>query len=125
SQRSGMMLTAFAGPLSNLLLLVLCALLLVASREYLHLAEPLVQLLSVMMTMNAGLFIFNMLPIYPLDGHKVLSGLLPQRLAERYDAVNYQFGSFLLIPLFLIGGRFLAGPVQALLHGIASLTGLS
>ena len=123
--RNGMMLTAFAGPLSNFLLLIGCALVLAGSQRFHPLPEAIVRLLVVMMTMNAGLFLFNMVPVFPLDGQKVLSGLLPRQLAERYDAVNYQFGSFLLIPLFLVGGRFLAGPVQALVHSIATLTGLA
>ena len=96
-----------------------------ASRRFYALPEAFDQLFIAMMTMNAGLFLFNMIPIHPLDGQKVLSGLLPRAMAERYDAVMTQFGSFLLLPLFFVAGRFLRGPIEALIQGVATLTGLA
>jgi len=126
SMRNGAMLVAFAGPLSNLILLVLCSLLLALSVRWFTLPEAFYTLLTAMMRLNAALFIFNLIPIFPLDGHKVLSGLLPAHLAERYDAVNYQFGNWALLLLIIVGGgRFLRVPVEALVHSVASLTGLA
>jgi Zn-dependent protease len=126
SARSGAMLVAFAGPLSNLLLLILAALTLTASMHWFSLPEAFYTLLTAMMRLNAALFIFNLIPIFPLDGHKVLSGLLPVRLAERYDAVNYQFGNWALLIMVVAGvGRLLRYPVEALVHSVASLAGLA
>jgi Zn-dependent protease len=124
SMRNGAMLVAFAGPLSNLLMLFGAALFLAASRRWFGIPEAFEQLMLAMMTMNAALFLFNMLPIYPLDGQKVLAGLLPRALAERYEATMQQFGSFLLIPIFLFAGRVLARPLEALINSVARVTGL-
>jgi Zn-dependent protease len=125
TMRSGAMLVAFAGPLSNFFMLIGAALVLAASRRFYSLPEAFDQLFIAMMTMNAGLFLFNMIPVHPLDGQKVLSGLLPRAMAERYDAVMTQFGSFLLLPVFFVAGRFLRGPIEALIQGVATLTGLA
>ena len=113
------MIVAAAGPLSNLLLLIMAALVLAASARWFTLPEAMYTLLVAMMRLNAALFIFNLIPIFPLDGHKVLSGLLPVRLAERYDAVNYQFGNWALLIMIVAGvGRLLRYPVgEALVHG--------
>jgi len=123
--RNGAMLVAFAGPLSNFFMLIGASGTLAVSRRFFPLPEAFDQLLIAMMTMNAGLFLFNMIPVHPLDGQKVLSGLLPRAMAERYDAVMMQFGSFLLLPIFFIGGRYLRGPIEALIQGVATLTGLA
>lgn len=124
TMRNGAMLVAFAGPLSNLLLLVMTAGALSASHHFYRLPEAIEQLCMAMMTMNAGLFLFNMIPIAPLDGQKVLSGLLPTAMADKYENAMNQVGMWLLIPLFFVIGPFLRGPIDALIQGVAQLTGL-
>ena len=126
TMRNGSMLVAFAGPLSNLILLIIVSLILAASLRWFALPGAMYMLLQAMMRLNAALFVFNLIPIFPLDGHKVLSGLLPRQLADSYDAVNYKFGNWVLLIIIVTGaGRFLRVPVEALVHGVASLTGLA
>ncbi len=78
TMRTGMILTAIAGPLSNLLLAVvaigLWALLFRLSPDLLFGDRPtgLAKLLHAMFVLNIGLFIFNLLPLPPLDGSRLL-----------------------------------------------------
>lgn len=71
--RVGMALTSVAGPLSNLLVAVAAA---TPLRLNVQLPGLLGQLMTTIVFVNVGLALFNMLPIPPLDGYSVLSGLL-------------------------------------------------
>jgi Zn-dependent protease len=71
--RVGMALTSVAGPLSNLLVAVVAA---TPLRLNVQLPGLLGQLMTTIVFVNVGLALFNMLPIPPLDGYSVLSGLL-------------------------------------------------
>jgi Zn-dependent protease len=102
SMRQGMALVAIAGPLSNLLLAVLSIAVLAAiaqvDRQMLFAEDGrggLVYLLRAMFVINVGLCIFNLLPLPPLDG----SRLLPRSL----DSVQEMLApmSFLILLLIL------------------------
>src|SRR5262249_15192409 len=90
SMRKGMMITAAAGPFSNLVLALVCAL---AYGLWLRLArrpphsQGVAALLMTSIGMNIALAVFNMLPIPPLDGSRVVDGVMParwERAWERY-----------------------------------------
>jgi Zn-dependent protease len=106
--RRDSMLVAAAGPASNLLLAVLAAVVIrMIPSEFVSalgagVAAPLADLLWRLLEMNVLLALFNMLPIPPLDGSGVLSGLLPPRLANGYDAVR-PYGFIVLYGLMLSG----------------------
>ncbi|MDG2284137.1 MAG: site-2 protease family protein, partial [Alphaproteobacteria bacterium] len=83
--RRDMMLVAVAGPLANIvLLLVSAALLHVAALSPGWLGEWTTANLHRSMILNAILAVFNMMPIPPLDGGRVVTGLLPYSLAVHY-----------------------------------------
>jgi len=111
---AGTAVTAFAGPLSNLILAVLTAIPLrimlttmSSNPEFAGMTggenTPLqfvFALLSTFMLVNISLAIFNLIPIPPLDGHKIVRAFLPENL--RYHWENLQkFGPYLLLLLFL------------------------
>ncbi len=84
--RTGMALSSFAGPASNLLLAMVCAIpfrLGLLSLADLGRGSPtLAQLLWLVADVSLNLAIFNLLPFYPLDGEKVLVGILPPRWGD-------------------------------------------
>jgi Zn-dependent protease len=105
TMRTGVMLTAFAGPVSNLCIAVLCAILqglLIGPGEvqYGH-GTMLATLFGLLISMNIALAVFNMLPIPPLDGSRIIDGLLPERLRSGWDGIA-RFAPILLM-IVLVG----------------------
>ena len=103
--RGGMVLVALAGPGMNILLACLAALLLHAATAFPPVfAEWWRATFTLGIVINLVLAIFNMLPVPPLDGGRVVHGLLPPRHAERFARLE-RFGiiavlvGFFLIPL--------------------------
>lgn len=99
--RVGGALVAVAGPLSNLLLAVLIA---VLWRLGLLDGMPVAVLnvLSIIAAMNVGLCLFNLIPLAPLDGISVLRGLVGSRAAEALQPL-YTYGPYLLLGLLMLG----------------------
>jgi Zn-dependent protease len=65
---------------------------------------PIALFLYFVILINLLLFVFNLIPIPPLDGSHVLRHFLPYRAVQVYD----RMGMFGLIILFLVGGRFIS-----------------
>jgi Zn-dependent protease len=131
--KTGILLTAIAGPISNLLFAFVLAIILgqigpAALRDILlgskGLQVALVRLAGWTLLINVGLFVFNLIPIPPLDGNKVLAGFLPDRFYPALDAFNrYSFVLFIL--LLVVGGRFLSFPVMWIIHGFSEVVGFN
>ena len=107
----GMMLVALAGPATNFLLATLFALLLWLALRFLpETAFNSTLTLTFLTALKAGVFInlalawLNLIPVPPLDGSRILSFFLPERLARHYQRIE-RFG-FLLLLLLLFSGLF-------------------
>jgi Zn-dependent protease len=105
------MLVAAAGPASNLALGIAASLMLtvlpvspVVLGE-LNVSAPLAAFLRLALQLNLLLAVFNMLPIPPLDGGNVLSGVLPRAWAQRLDQIR-PYGFLLLYALILTDGYY-------------------
>lgn len=95
-------LISLAGPFSNLVLASLCSILLrsIASLSF-DGAGLISAFLIILIEYNIALAVFNLLPIHPLDGGKILAGLLPPHLAHQFDLFMHQYGLIILIFLLL------------------------
>ncbi len=110
--RKDMLWVALAGPITNLALAVMSAILtrgiwmLASALPYSATAEailvPLNSMLIASVWINLVLCIFNFLPIPPLDGSRILMGLLPNHLALSYMRIE-RFGFIILIVLAFSG----------------------
>lgn len=114
-----LILVAAIGPFSNIFLALLASLGLGALAHLTPGAAltPLVaKVLNFTVILNLYLAVFNLLPIHPLDGSKVLAGLLPPRWNYFYERLAPY--SFFLIIIFLWTGLFgyLVTPVVSLLY---------
>jgi Zn-dependent protease len=99
-------LVAAAGPASNIILAVCAAVILAVmpvSPDVLgetNTPAPLASFLTQMVRLNVLLAVFNLLPIPPLDGGNVLSGLLPRRMAYTFDQIR-PYGFLILYAVIL------------------------
>jgi Zn-dependent protease len=98
----GVFLVAIAGPLFNLLIGLLVALII----RVIYLALPLdvftvrsLQLLVVFASINISLTLFNLIPLYPLDGYQILYTLLPSKQAVQFSK-SAPYGPFIILILF-------------------------
>ena len=107
--RQGMALTALAGPVSNLLLallLLIPARLIYTYAHYSVFNQTALDFLTSTAALSIGLGLFNLIPIPPLDGSKVLAVLLPER-AYRWLMRFGIFALWLLVALG-VGGRYMS-----------------
>ena len=123
--KQGMALTALAGPVSNFLMAVLFLFLvrwMYWNAPATALALWLYDFLLNVVILNIGLGLFNLLPIPPLDGSKVLFALLPDRLywqLMRYE--RYGMLVLLLLVAFDVGSDFLSRGILLIFSALANL----
>ncbi len=105
----------FAGPISNILLAISLGILL----RILPQALLVTVVFGTIIRLNIILAIFNLIPIHPLDGGKILVGFLPHELADEWNAILNQYGMIILI--FLIFPFTGTSPISLLLSPIINL----
>lgn len=119
--RQGELLVAVAGPVANLIVAFISLLAMAVLFKLGMFSEGVRLVLSMMVLFNINFAIFNMLPLPPLDGSKVLMVLLPGRLA--YKLMSLERYSFIIL-IFLMMTPFLTMiliPLQRLVLGIFNL----
>jgi Zn-dependent protease len=94
----GPVAVALAGPVSNLLIVAVCAILYLLPLFQSGYLQIIVLLMAFT---NALLFVFNLIPIPPLDGSKVIFPFLPRALDGFVDFMN-QYGPMILLGLILV-----------------------
>ena len=119
--RQGELLVAVAGPVANLIVAFISLLAMAVLFKLGMFSEGVRLVLSMMVLFNINFAIFNMLPLPPLDGSKVLMVLLPGRLA--YKLMSLERYSFIIL-IFLMMTPFLTMiliPLQRLVLSVFNL----
>ena len=112
NQRWGPALVAIAGPAMNIILALICTVifrLIAANNGSVAFAE----MLSLVVTINISLAIFNLIPIPPLDGHHILGAIIPA-YKKWSDSVLKGYGFIVMVVIILLAGSFI-GPLISLL----------
>jgi Zn-dependent protease len=114
--RAGLFWVSLAGPGMNFTLAIISAVLFwiiriwVPADFYLH--EPLLNMTLVSVSLNYALGIFNLIPIPPLDGSKIVEAFLPYSASQKYEAFS-QYSFFILLALLMSGAlSILRYPIQ-------------
>ena len=123
-----MIWVAAAGPLANLAMMIAWA---IVAKIAITLGAtgPLYFLASVAeagIFVNALLMVFNLFPLLPLDGGRILTGLLPDKLAYTFSRTE-PYGMFILIALIVTGvfGKFMWPLIEISMKSIYAIIGLS
>lgn len=111
-------LISLAGPVSNLVLAIFCSIIM-----HLFLSFPLIGVLQPLIVLSVVLAVFNLIPIHPLDGFKIVGGILPEEYAKQWaELEGYGMIFLILLILPLAGGASsisqLISPVINFLLGI-------
>ncbi|HUO83336.1 MAG TPA: site-2 protease family protein [Gammaproteobacteria bacterium] len=128
--RRDMVIVAAAGPLSNVVMALGWGLLMSLSLAFGQALGSTAHWLFAMgqagITINAILAVFNLLPIPPLDGGRVASGLLPVRMSDRLDAIE-PYGIFIVLGLLFLGilWPLLLPAIEALQIFVYTVTGVA
>ena len=113
--KNGMIWVALAGPGANIVMAI-CWLFVMIIAINMNITV-LIEMGRVGILVNCVLAVFNLLPIPPLDGSRVISALLPNRLAYQYNQLE-QYGLYILLGLMFLGGfNYLVRPWVELILG--------
>ena len=99
--RKDMLFVGLAGPLANILLAVACSFIVWFFRSF-HIDGIFRLMFTYGVIINIVLAIFNLIPVPPLDGSRIIAGLLPEELAYKYESIT-PYGFFIIIVLFASG----------------------
>lgn len=114
-RRQGYMaLVAFAGPLSNLIMAILGAVIFRAGlcfkmSEDFYFAFSYVMMYIVIL--NIGLAVFNMLPVMPLDGSRILNWIMPDKLMYKIEHALSRVNPIVYLVVFFVLIRLISGPL--------------
>lgn len=136
----GVAIVALAGPLANIITAILSALVLkilfmlgnyefanttfmmpIANKEVTigeSVLVPLIIMTNISITINIVLAIFNLIPIMPMDGARILSNFMSRENAEKYEATEKYYFLIILVLIFTNVLTYIITPIKSFLIGI-------
>lgn len=122
--RKGELQVSLAGPLANLITALVATIAFALCFKYNVDSHEVISMIQLIIIYNVNFAIFNMVPIPPLDGSKVLSSLLPGRIAYKYQRLfsNAQY-TFLILILLVFSGvlSIIIRPISSVIMNILNL----
>ena len=103
NRREGILKVSFAGPAANLFLCFLAALMMALLGRMGMLSDGLYKFLFWMQLYNVWFAFFNLIPVPPLDGSRILSELLPAKQSWQFNEIVDRYGFYILIALVFTG----------------------
>ena len=117
--KTALMLSAAAGPAMNLLLAAVLALVLAWSRSHGGLpgGPQVAQVFAYALGLNVLLFVFNLIPLPPFDGSRVLAGVLPESVRRPYRQLE-RFAPLFIAVLLFFGAPLIEKPLRLVANGL-------
>ncbi|MBR0081374.1 MAG: site-2 protease family protein [Clostridia bacterium] len=122
--RVGEAVVSLAGVAMNFLLVVLTSIVfIILGRTYpkAFFNDALMSILSYFLSLNVTLMVFNLLPIYPLDGYHIFELLFARILPAKLFFFLRRYGNIILIVLLVAGNRFGFSPITIVQNWVASV----
>ncbi|NLN76426.1 MAG: site-2 protease family protein [Armatimonadetes bacterium] len=111
------------GPLSNLITAFVVGIVLRMWGN--SMSSPMAMFMLILLQVNIGLALFNLIPIHPLDGSHIMSSLLPYESARKYDYFMARHGMLAFIGLIVLGNRIfpiiIGIPARFLMHAFVGI----
>ncbi len=117
----GMAMVALAGPISNLIIAFLSFGLWALLKNYSG-YDMLINIFAISVSVNLGFFTFNMIPIPPLDGSRVLYVLAPDFFRRGMDYVE-RFGILIIFLIILFSGSFISDLISSVVMFFITIFG--
>lgn len=120
----GVAIVSAAGPLANLATAFLSAILLKIFMVFIqgaipaNIAEPIQLMIIYSILINISLFIFNLLPIMPMDGARIIWNFLPREQAEKYESTEKYY--FIIILVLIVSGilSYIITPIRTMIISV-------
>lgn len=111
----GSALVALAGPISNFVLAVIGAIVLQAADVVP--SSPAFSTIMLFITLNVGLFVFNLIPFPPLDGSRLLYAFAPEPIRKVMETIE-SFGMVAILLFILLTYQFISPVISNIVSGI-------
>ena len=103
NRREGILKVSFAGPAANLFLCFVAAFMMAFLGKMHMLSDGLYRFLFWMQLYNVWFAFFNLIPVLPLDGSRIMSELLPAKQSWQFNEIVDRYGFYILIALVFTG----------------------
>jgi Zn-dependent protease len=123
NQKLGAGIIGVAGPISNFLIAAIFSLALRYGGSFIAMTQSLVNIFTMVVMINVSLACFNLVPIPPLDGSKVLFAFLPRSLGHIEELLE-RYGFILLFVLILFFANLISPAISAVLNLFFKLAGI-